>query len=409
MPPLLTSHGYELDFDEVYFLMWHAASGDEDGTRLYVSSGEEALKWLIAELAGTPAESGVTLPANDALRSQVHELLEAEGWAERLGTRTFRLLREPNIKEDEVATKHVLLTWNPGRDNDAQYTPRQWDDFVADVSRRPVEGRWSVGRRRHGIREGDVAYLLRQGTHGTGVLASGTILGSPVPGEHWRDPGAVAQYVDVAWDRAVRMDDMLTTDVLEQEVPEFPWKQVYFSGREVTGASGDLLQQVWNRHSARHEQGEDPTPETGRSASSIDEAEVTITLDNRGRPVGAGFGSAEQNKRVETAAVRHVEEAYEREGWDVEDVSTQKIGWDLTATRGSEIHHLEVKGVSGTLTQCFVTANELRAAEEDPAWRLVIVTSALDAPTLHDVDPSVAIHYATPTIFRVNIPAEEFD
>ncbi len=77
MPPLVPAQGFKLDFDDVYARIWELAVDDRgDGTRLDRPAAHQALKWLIADLAGTPAERGKTLPANNATREQVHRLLE---------------------------------------------------------------------------------------------------------------------------------------------------------------------------------------------------------------------------------------------------------------------------------------------------------------------------------------------
>lgn len=91
----LTSGTYTLDFKSLYARMWALANDLSDGTRLYTSQGENALKWLIAELADTPADSGRTLGHNNALRKQVHTTLVDEGWADPVNQRKFRLLVAP--------------------------------------------------------------------------------------------------------------------------------------------------------------------------------------------------------------------------------------------------------------------------------------------------------------------------
>src|SRR3954447_4148720 len=74
-PRMLVSGPYSLDCTELYSRLWGLAEDLGDGTRLYASDGDASLKWVIAELSGTPAEAGKTLPDNNALRKQVHALL----------------------------------------------------------------------------------------------------------------------------------------------------------------------------------------------------------------------------------------------------------------------------------------------------------------------------------------------
>lgn len=120
-------------------------------------------------------------------------------------------------------------------------------------------------------------------------------------------------------------------------------------------------------------------------------------------PWGAGFGDAETNREVELAAEHEVTAHYETTGWSITRVAHLKCGWDLTATRGTEERHLEVKGVSSSMPSVLLTRNELRTAEMDHAWRLVVVTTARIAPTLTEYDRETVIAAADPTVFRVNL------
>lgn len=109
MSPILSSNAYSLDFDELYARMWEIAIDDRrDGTKLYQPDSASALKWLIAELSGTPAVVGATRLDNNLLRKQVHEIL-GDGWAERLTDTTFRLLRPPT-RSDRYQNLHDLMS-----------------------------------------------------------------------------------------------------------------------------------------------------------------------------------------------------------------------------------------------------------------------------------------------------------
>ncbi len=81
---------------------------------------------------------------------------------------------------------------------------------------------------------------------------------------------------------------------------------------------------------------------------------------------GAGFGTAELNRLVEQAAMKHVTAAYEAGGWTVEDVSRRKVGWDVTCRRGGDERHVEIKGCSGSRPAVMLTVNELETARRDP-------------------------------------------
>ena len=78
------------------------------------------------------------------------------------------------------------------------------------------------------------------------------------------------------------------------EIPTFPWVQVFSSGREVKGADGAKLYELWaSRTTAVF--GDEDSDEGGGSYDD----------ENGGGSggVGGGFGDAEKNRRVELAAM----------------------------------------------------------------------------------------------------------
>jgi len=125
---------------------------------------------------------------------------------------------------------------------------------------------------------------------------------------------------------------------------------------------------------------------------------ITIT------PRGAGYGDPVSNAQVELAAVTVVERECRRGGWSVDDVSSQNLGWDLTATRGRTVQHLEVKGVSGAKPTILLTRNEHNTAAKDPSWLLVVVTQALTAPTVSRYDAAEVLRCSAPQLYRVALP-----
>lgn len=150
--------------------------------------------------------------------------------------------------ETERLTRHhgdmryVLLTWNPGPKDEEQYTPEQWRDEMVVPLRdgRPPDGdRWSIGTNWKIIQAGDMACMFRQGVHGRGIVATGLITRGAFRASHW-NPYKTGDtwYVNVAWNRAFDLNQMITIDELAREVPGFAWNRVYSSGRIVDGSPG---------------------------------------------------------------------------------------------------------------------------------------------------------------------------
>jgi hypothetical protein len=132
-----------------------------------------------------------------------------------------------------------------------------------------------------------------------------------------------------------------------------------------------------------------------------DDSEVTETLAVT--PAGAWYGDPATNTEVEAIAMQVVSDSYRKDHWAIEDVSRDKCGWDLTATRDGEERHLEVKGVTGALPRFLLTKNEFDVAARDPSWRLAIVTSAKTLPKLAEHPAEAVVAASQPHVYRVRI------
>lgn len=121
-------------------------------------------------------------------------------------------------------------------------------------------------------------------------------------------------------------------------------------------------------------------------------------------PNGAGFGTPAKRAAVEAAAIETVTQEYRARRWKVRDVSRDCLGWDLTCSAPTgAVEHVEVKGVSGTAPTVLLTRNEARAANEDPTWRLAVVTSALTTPRIQIVDGTTAIARSQSFLIQVDL------
>lgn len=120
---------------------------------------------------------------------------------------------------------------------------------------------------------------------------------------------------------------------------------------------------------------------------------------------GTGFGDPHQNQIVERAAMEAVTVCYEADDWEVEDVSLDKVGWDLTCTHktSGERAGVEVKGLSGDRPVVLLTGNEIRAASEEPGWVSAVVTRALSNPTVVEYTAEAALTAAKPYLFKADL------
>jgi hypothetical protein len=137
-------------------------------------------------------------------------------------------------------------------------------------------------------------------------------------------------------------------------------------------------------------------PDFGEPAA---EPPIKIVLDGD----SVGFGDPATNAVVEAVGMETVTDDYKSRKWTVEDVAADKLGWDLTCTsRKGEVHRVEVKGLSSRFPVVLLTANEVRAASEEPGWRLAIVTQALSDPTLQYLEPSEVTQRVRPYVYKAD-------
>lgn len=255
-----------------------------------------------------------------------------------------------------------LLTWNPDR--------WDWEDLDATVARvrkgRRRNDRWSCGVTRS-IRSGDRLFLLRQGKEPRGIFASGWAVSDAYPDEHWDEdaPSSVTMYVELRFDALLNPEKEVILSRQALDVPvlrEVHWN-TQRSGIRINDKAAAVLERIW------------AGTVRGKKAPTVVPAQEA--QDAAGTGAGGGFGNAEENAKIEAAAIDDVRRAYRADGWQVESVERQRCGFDLKCSRGSDRADVEVKGVSGKALAFMMTANEVEQANQNPNFVICIVTSAL--------------------------------
>jgi hypothetical protein len=143
-----------------------------------------------------------------------------------------------------VAT--FVFIWDP---TNSSYGP---EDYAAHVARTAaggvVEGRWSTGSRRRGLRGGDRAFLLRQRVD-RGIVAAGRLVdGEVFVDRHYEDPLRLKSYTRIRWECTLAAEDRLPIEELLRDVPGHGWNTVYGSGQQVRSPADVVLEEVWLRH-----------------------------------------------------------------------------------------------------------------------------------------------------------------
>lgn len=97
------------------------------------------------------------------------------------------------------------------------------------------------------------------------------------------------------------------------------------------------------------------------------------------------FPAPQTRKEIEQSAIAFVTKHYNDLGYNVESRESQNLGYDLWAEKPDSTLQLEVKGADGPHPRFFLTRNERKFADQEPGWRLVIVTNARTTPSLEEL------------------------
>lgn len=226
----------------------------------------------------------------------------------------------------------VLLTWNP----------RHFDWYERD--RRP---------------------FTKQGAEPRGIIGSGYATSDWFPGRDWRPDrkSPVVHYVELEYDALLdpREDEVLPVSSLNEGALRFVHWGTQSSGIRIRDDAANELERLWASHLRRR-----------RVTPALTQKKGAPT-QKRG---GGGFGTFENNRAVQRAAVRHVTARLKKDGWTVENVENRYCGFDLLCRRLDEELHVEVKGASGPEQRFIITAGEVGCAEDDPLFQLRVVTGA---------------------------------
>jgi hypothetical protein len=299
----------------------------------------------------------------------------------------------------EYRVTTYLLTWNP------EQWP--WKRLQKDILEAEKYGfhadSWSCGVTRK-IVQGDRVFLIKLGKEPPrGIMASGLVTSEDVyPGPHWnpaaRKEGKSALYIDVDFDTILDpYKKIFPRERLNSSIYSRMNWEPQASGRTISDDVAEQLERDWAHFLNR--------PLLAKSMpiqAKVDLAENTKRVGK----VGAGFGpSSESNRRVEQAAITAVRKHYESHGWKVQSVEADKRGFDLLCENGSELKHVEVKGIKGDVESFIITAREVKQAQVDQHFVLCVVRSATSQHPLltqYTTDGFVNTFDLLPLSFRAN-------
>ena len=198
--------------------------------------------------------------------------------------------------------------------------------------------RWSSLKH---AKEGDFVFFYISAPI-SAIVATGSVLSDARPGENWRYEARVGK---IRW-----LKQSISRAQLQGEFPSWKWP-AYPRAKLVL--------------------------DRGRAERLISMAKSPLPVEKVAHSSdGGGFGNSEQNALVEKAAVRFVTKTLKHDGYSIESVENENLGFDLRCRKARRELHVEVKGNSGLNAAFMVTQNELSCAKTDPDFRLALVNGA---------------------------------
>ncbi|MFC8930532.1 protein NO VEIN domain-containing protein [Rhodococcus sp. NPDC057135] len=255
----------------------------------------------------------------------------------------------------------LIVTWNPD----------QWDwgaDYYDAIERtamgESVPDSWSTGGRKSGVDPEDRVFLLRQGAHGRGIVACGSVTSEVYEDDHWDGSSRSANYVRIEWSTVLAVEDMLPTADLEAAMPKQHWSP-RGGGIILTATAALELEELWSQH-----------------CDSLD-------VECEGRPGRGAIQGRELDpvlrKKIEDAAQDRLMEHYRSRGWKITDT---RIGnpFDATAEKDGKILFLEAKGTQTLGAAVLVTQREVEHARVHADSTIMGIWSGIEFNDDGDVD-----------------------
>jgi hypothetical protein len=236
--------------------------------------------------------------------------------------------------------------------------------LIASKSDEETITRASIGARRRAdwivpksAQRGDLALFF---SRRLGLFGEGVVSAEPQPGSKiGRRPACRAAVTAVKeWERPIGLDEL-------RELKRWKWTSY---PRGFTTVPSEVSAELWGLIRRRTSAGWAEPPGTKPGTGT--------------RSGGAGFGSPEENKRVEKAAVRFVRHHFEKKDWAVHSVERDRCGYDLKCTVSSRELHVEVKGIRGGACSFILTNQERGRALTDNDFWVYAVTHALRRPKM---------------------------
>ena len=136
----------------------------------------------------------------------------------------------------------VILKWNPA------ISSYNMVRFLNDISWCEPECDWSIFEHDK-VKTGDQFFMLKVGLGTCGIVAAGTIISNPQPGEDWSGRGRKVFYADYECDIMINPETLpiLESRTLTEEIPDFDWNGGH-SGVVLSADQAEKLTRLFDQY-----------------------------------------------------------------------------------------------------------------------------------------------------------------
>jgi hypothetical protein len=136
----------------------------------------------------------------------------------------------------------VILKWNPA------ISSYSMAEFLNNISWSESESDWSIFEHEK-VKAGDQFFMLKVGLGTCGIVAAGTIISNPQPGEDWSGRGRKVFYADYECDIMINPETLpiLESRTLTEEIPDFDWNGGH-SGVVLSAVQAEKLTRLFDQY-----------------------------------------------------------------------------------------------------------------------------------------------------------------
>jgi hypothetical protein len=251
-----------------------------------------------------------------------------------------------------------------------QSNPQRYD-LLGDLESGSPDPSWSANQHRDEMKKGDKIFFRISGSR-KGIYATGSIESSPYRKKD--------QFGD--WNVKIKFDGLIDPPILREETDKLstlknfrPLKGAEATNFIVPDSIGTKIEKLINREGRVLRKVE-------KGVRIIPPVKKIVYKEPKNKIRKRVPQTQEHIRKVEQAAIDSAMKFFFKQGYALaQDCQSMGVGYDFVFQKNREKRHVEVKGVSGRAIDFNLTPKELKCAQNDARWRVLVITNALTAPS----------------------------